>query len=332
MQPHQIVSRQEWIAARKAHLAHEKEYTRARDRLSDERRALPWVKVDKSYVFDGPGGQGDAGRSVRRTAASWWCSISCSRRIGRRLQELLVLGGWIRAHGSRISPRATPRWSRFRARLCRSSRRSRRGWAGPSTGCPRRRTISITITPFRLRRSRSSRGDKVYNFGTTGFGVEDAPGISVFYPRRGRQHLPHLFVLRPRSRHDERRLSLSRPDAARPPRRGPAVSDGLGAAARPVQAGRRRRRRAAGADRRGPERVYAAAGPGSLACDGAIDGVDQDLGLDEFEPRPLGLVAVERRGQRLCEGVAVVGHALARLFQRLKSLAHVDFAFCWSRE
>ncbi len=68
MQPHTIVSRQEWIEARKAHLAHEKEFTRARDRLSEERRALPWVKVDKAYVFDGPNGKrtlGDlfAGRS-----------------------------------------------------------------------------------------------------------------------------------------------------------------------------------------------------------------------------------------------------------------------------
>ena len=34
-----------------------KEYTRARDRLSEERRALPWVKVDKNYVFDGPDGK-----------------------------------------------------------------------------------------------------------------------------------------------------------------------------------------------------------------------------------------------------------------------------------
>ena len=56
-QPHKIVSRKEWIAARKAHLTHEKEYTRARDRLSQERRALPWVKVDKTYVFDGPNGK-----------------------------------------------------------------------------------------------------------------------------------------------------------------------------------------------------------------------------------------------------------------------------------
>ncbi len=53
---HQIVSRDEWIAARKAHLAREKEFTRQRDALSAERRALPWVKVDKNYVFeDGTG-------------------------------------------------------------------------------------------------------------------------------------------------------------------------------------------------------------------------------------------------------------------------------------
>ena len=72
-------------------------------------------------------------------------------------------------------------------------------------------------------------------------------------------------------------------------------------------------------------------GPGWLAFDGAIDGVDQHLGLDKLDPRPLGLVAIERRGKRLCEGVAVIGHTLARLFQRLKSLAHVGFAFCCSR-
>ena len=57
MQPHTIVSREEWIAARKAHLAHEKEYTKAREHLAEERRALPWVKVDKDYVFDGPDGK-----------------------------------------------------------------------------------------------------------------------------------------------------------------------------------------------------------------------------------------------------------------------------------
>jgi len=52
MEPHSIVSAEDWTKARKALLAKEKELTHARDILSAERRALPWVKVDKDYVFD----------------------------------------------------------------------------------------------------------------------------------------------------------------------------------------------------------------------------------------------------------------------------------------
>jgi predicted dithiol-disulfide oxidoreductase (DUF899 family) len=55
--PHRIVSRDEWLSARKALLAREKELTRARDELSRARRALPWVRIDKTYVFDGPAGR-----------------------------------------------------------------------------------------------------------------------------------------------------------------------------------------------------------------------------------------------------------------------------------
>ena len=57
MQPHKIVSRDEWIAARKAHLKNEKALTRMRDLVAAERRALPWVKVEKRYVFDTPEGK-----------------------------------------------------------------------------------------------------------------------------------------------------------------------------------------------------------------------------------------------------------------------------------
>jgi predicted dithiol-disulfide oxidoreductase (DUF899 family) len=54
---HKVVSRDDWIAARKAHLVNEKALTKARDQLSAERRALPWVKVEKTYVFDTPEGK-----------------------------------------------------------------------------------------------------------------------------------------------------------------------------------------------------------------------------------------------------------------------------------
>lgn len=56
MQQHKVVSREEWLAARKALLVREKEWTRRNDRLAAERRELPWVKVDKDYVFDGAAG------------------------------------------------------------------------------------------------------------------------------------------------------------------------------------------------------------------------------------------------------------------------------------
>jgi predicted dithiol-disulfide oxidoreductase (DUF899 family) len=53
----QVVSRDEWVAARTQLLAREKEYTRAGDALSAERRRMPMVAIDKEYAFEGPGGR-----------------------------------------------------------------------------------------------------------------------------------------------------------------------------------------------------------------------------------------------------------------------------------
>jgi predicted dithiol-disulfide oxidoreductase (DUF899 family) len=54
---HKVVSRKDWIAARQAFLAKEKEFTHMRDQLNEERRKLPWVKLDKAYTLEGPKGQ-----------------------------------------------------------------------------------------------------------------------------------------------------------------------------------------------------------------------------------------------------------------------------------
>jgi predicted dithiol-disulfide oxidoreductase (DUF899 family) len=53
----QIVSRKEWLEASRALLAKEKEATRLRDKLNQERLAMPWLPVDKNYVFDTPAGR-----------------------------------------------------------------------------------------------------------------------------------------------------------------------------------------------------------------------------------------------------------------------------------
>ena len=54
---HKVVSQEEWLAARKVLLEREKKLTRERDAIAAERRALPWIKVKKDYVFDTPGGK-----------------------------------------------------------------------------------------------------------------------------------------------------------------------------------------------------------------------------------------------------------------------------------
>jgi predicted dithiol-disulfide oxidoreductase (DUF899 family) len=61
MDQHRIVSHDQWIAARKEFIAKEKEFTHLRDELSRQRRDLPWEKVEKNYVFDGPNGKESLG-------------------------------------------------------------------------------------------------------------------------------------------------------------------------------------------------------------------------------------------------------------------------------
>ncbi len=57
MAEHKVLSHNDWVEARKTLLAKEKEFTRARDALSRERRELPWERVEKNYVFEGPDGR-----------------------------------------------------------------------------------------------------------------------------------------------------------------------------------------------------------------------------------------------------------------------------------
>jgi predicted dithiol-disulfide oxidoreductase (DUF899 family) len=56
-EPHTVVTHDAWLSARAEFLAKEKEFTRLRDKLNEERRALPWELVEREYVFDGPRGK-----------------------------------------------------------------------------------------------------------------------------------------------------------------------------------------------------------------------------------------------------------------------------------
>ena len=65
---HKVVSHAKWIAARKALLVKEKKFSRLRDELGRQRRALPWEKVETNYVFDGPDGKETLAQGLARKA------------------------------------------------------------------------------------------------------------------------------------------------------------------------------------------------------------------------------------------------------------------------
>jgi len=180
MQPHQIVSRQEWIEARKAHLAHEKELTRARERLSEERRALPWVKVDKPYLFDAADGRktlADLFKGKNQLvvqhfmfAPDWneGCK-SCSfwaDGFERMIPHLAARDTTLVA----VSRAPLPKLLAFRNRM---------GWTFDwvsSAASDFNYDYAVSFTPDDLKS-----GNRIYNFGTADFSIEEAPGISVFY-------------------------------------------------------------------------------------------------------------------------------------------------------
>ena len=188
MQPHKIVSREEWIAARKAHMAREKELTQAREALSEERRNLPWVKVDKTYVFDGPNGkvtladlfQGRPQLVVQHVmfAPDWDVACkSCSfwaDGFDRMAPHLAARDTTMVA----ISRAPKEKLAAFKQRMGWTF-----DWLSSGNG-DFNYDYAVSFTPEEIKS-----GEKLYNFGTSGFGIEDAPGISVFY----RDDLGHIF-------------------------------------------------------------------------------------------------------------------------------------------
>jgi predicted dithiol-disulfide oxidoreductase (DUF899 family) len=191
MHPHKIVSREQWLEARRAHMAREKEFTRARDALSQERRELPWVKVDKTYMFDSVDG--------KKTLADLFRG-----REQLVVQHLMFAPDWSEGCKScsfwadgfermvpHLAARDTTMVGISRAPLDKlNAFKARMGWTFDwysSAGSDFNYDYAVSFTPEQIQS-----GHKTYNFGTSGFGIEDAPGISVFY-RDGRGDVFHTY-------------------------------------------------------------------------------------------------------------------------------------------
>jgi len=179
MDNRRVVSREAWLAARQEFMVREKEFTRLRDQLSQARRELPWVRVEKEYRFDGPGGEESlrdlfAGRSQLVVyhfmygpdwdegcpSCSFWADNfdGIDIHLAHRDISLVTVSR---------APLATL-----------EAYRKRMGWDFKwvsSLGNDFNFDYQVSFTTESLEQGKPN-----YNFGTVPFDGEEAPGISVF--------------------------------------------------------------------------------------------------------------------------------------------------------
>ena len=212
MQPNRIVSRDEWIEARKALLAKEKAMTRQRDRISAERRDLPWVKVEKDYAFDTPDGRQSLadlfdGRSqliVKHFMLAPGQKEGC---VGCSFEVDHVEGALVHLEHHDVT------WvSIARAPLDEIEAYKRRmGWRFKwvsSFGSDFNYDFDVSFTKDEV-----AKGEAFYNYEKTAVTIEDLSGIQRVHQGRQRRYLPHLFGFRTRRRGGSRHLHAARPDA-----------------------------------------------------------------------------------------------------------------------
>jgi predicted dithiol-disulfide oxidoreductase (DUF899 family) len=175
-----VVSQAEWLEARKDLLAKEKDFSRRRDALSAERRELPWVRVEKEYVFASPGGKQTLadlfdGRSQLIVyhfmfGPDWEqgcpsCSLLADHfdgaavHLAQRDVTLVV-----------VSRAPLPQIEAFKKRM---------GWRFKwvsSYGSDFNHDYHVSFTKEEMANGKVS-----YNYGVSDFPSEEAPGASVFY-------------------------------------------------------------------------------------------------------------------------------------------------------
>jgi predicted dithiol-disulfide oxidoreductase (DUF899 family) len=177
---HPVVSHEAWLEARKQFLAREKEFNRLRDQLSADRRALPWERVDKQYVFDGPNG--------RETLADLFAG-----RSQLVIYHFMLGAGWEEGCKScsfwadnlngvdiHLAHRDVTALLVSSAPLAEiNAYRQRMGWGlkwVSSAGSDFNNDYHVTFSPEELET-----GEVFYNYAWSKMSGTERPGISVFY-------------------------------------------------------------------------------------------------------------------------------------------------------
>jgi predicted dithiol-disulfide oxidoreductase (DUF899 family) len=177
---HKVVSRDEWIKARVAHLAAEKEFTRRHDELSRQRRELPWVRVEQNYVFEGPNGPVTladlfAGRSQLiiyhfMLGPNWEEGCRSCSFLADHFDSTRIHLAHRDVNLAVVSQAPLPRIQAFQKRM---------GWQFP--------WVSAFASDFQhdfgvhFTKAELAAGEINYNYGKSPLRLEEAPGLSVFY-------------------------------------------------------------------------------------------------------------------------------------------------------
>ena len=193
MVAHKVVSHDEWVAARKKHLAKEKEFTHLRDQLSRERRELPWELVEKDYRFEGESGHvsldemfagrgqlvvyhamfnpDTAGPHTTWTAdaacfaCSWWMDNFNGITVHLNHRDITMVG---------VSLAPYEKLAAYKKRM---------GWTFPwfsSVGSDFNFDYHVSFAPDQL-----TAGNVEYNYHPFQWSMSEAPGISVFLKDAG---------------------------------------------------------------------------------------------------------------------------------------------------
>ena len=179
VQGHEVVSPKEWIESRKDLLRKEKEFTKLRDELSQQRRELPWEKVEKEYVFDGPDGKVTladlfGGKSQLMVyhfmfGPGWEAGCPSCSYLADHFGSLVHLGN--RDVTLAVISRAPiAQIEAFKKRM---------GWPFrwmSSFGSDFNRDYHVSFTKEEMASGKVS-----YNYEMAEFPSEEAPGLSVFY-------------------------------------------------------------------------------------------------------------------------------------------------------
>jgi predicted dithiol-disulfide oxidoreductase (DUF899 family) len=177
---HKVVSREEWLRARREFLAREKEFTRERDQLSELRRHLPWVRVDKEYAFSGLGGKETMsdlfeGRSQLVVYhfmfdPTWDEGCKSCSFWADNYKDIIVHLNHRDVSMVTISRAPLENLEAFKRRM---------GWNFKwisSHGTDFNRDYQVSFTEEEV-----ANGNTYYNYGPSKFPTTEAPGISVFY-------------------------------------------------------------------------------------------------------------------------------------------------------